>query len=335
MVTNAQFHLDLETIDAARFEDVEPFVVVNRLCGDARFECESIYELAQSQYIGGKLIIVTVASDATAAKWLTFLDDWTRVSSSMPAYSRAFLCVVGIGCPANWVPSSPLFQEKLDWCDGFVTSIDTQAYTHASLGSSISNEVERLVLTGVISSLAGTDLSIVDELVHQPTAVVFKPSPVLNRIARSRGWSGSRVARCSRDNFYTGQVESFEGLIRLTSAALAAAGRHADVQHRVWRGQVATLFPLLEECRQVLLDELKQFLRLPVTTPFGRIDDIYDLEFNHLADQLSKASNPRAVGYRAKVHALKRMRNALAHLEPVGPNDFDSSLISALLGMPG
>jgi hypothetical protein len=332
-ITSAQSHLFFETVDSENFEGVDPVVVISGLFDDASTPCKSIYELAQRPSIGGRLVIVTVKSDTTARRWLKFLDDWTRVSSGMPAHTRGFVCVISVGCSFDWSPSLPLFQEKLDWNNGFVSSIDTQAYTHASIGTSISNQVERQVLCGVISSLAGTDLTIVDELAHQPATVVFRPSPALNRIARTRAWSGSRVPLCARENLYTGQVEAVDGLFRLNSVALAAAGRHQEIQHRVWKGQVATLFPLLEECRQVLLNDLKRFLRLPVTTAFGRIDDIYDLEFSHLADQLGKASNARLVGYRAKVHALKRIRNSLAHLEPIAGTDFDSLLIAELLGI--
>jgi hypothetical protein len=98
---------------------------------------------------------------------------------------------------------------------------------------------------------------------------------------------------------------------------LAAQGDHDALDALVWRGQVATLFPAIEECRQRLLRELRGVLYAPYETGTGRVDRVVDLEIAHIADQLEDSRAPVARHYREPVQRLRRLRNQLAHLEVV------------------
>ncbi len=74
------------------------------------------------------------------------------------------------------------------------------------------------------------------------------------------------------------------------------------------------LFGFLEELRAVLIEELWPHLR-PLETDYGRSKDVRDLEIGHILYQVRGVRLPRDTY--ALLRALKDMRDALAHLEPV------------------
>ncbi len=83
----------------------------------------------------------------------------------------------------------------------------------------------------------------------------------------------------------------------------------------VWAAQVATLFPVIERERQRLLRTYRSFWRLPHSRPDGsRVNTLEELEIGDLSMQLSGRSLPDE---RRRADWLRRVRNALAHNEPV------------------
>jgi hypothetical protein len=92
-------------------------------------------------------------------------------------------------------------------------------------------------------------------------------------------------------------------------------GNRAEVKRRVWRGQVAVLYPFIEEQRVKIVPQVRGYLRLPVETTYGRVDDPEDLEVGQLLYFL-RGKNIHARLWRL-LSILTDMRHALAHLEPV------------------
>lgn len=87
-----------------------------------------------------------------------------------------------------------------------------------------------------------------------------------------------------------------------------------EIRRRIWRGQVAVLFPFLEQERIDLLKSLKQLLRTPFHTKFGEVDDIWELELAHILQQVKARVN---LDTKQRLQNLVSMRNTLAHLELV------------------
>jgi hypothetical protein len=103
------------------------------------------------------------------------------------------------------------------------------------------------------------------------------------------------------------------------SAALAALDEVAAVKLQVWRGEIAVLFPAIEEKRVALLPTLRTFLQAPIETPLGRVETVEDLEIGQIWHQV----RPSKLGAATKtiVMGLSNMRRAIAHVEPVDPVD--------------
>ena len=77
------------------------------------------------------------------------------------------------------------------------------------------------------------------------------------------------------------------------------------------------MLPFVEEQRQDILARFAGVLRVPFTTRFGEeITNIRDLEIGHIESQLA---DNLAVSSRIRqwIKQLRKIRNALSHLEPL------------------
>jgi hypothetical protein len=99
------------------------------------------------------------------------------------------------------------------------------------------------------------------------------------------------------------------------SVALAIRNDDAELRRRIWKAEVAVLYPFLEERRLHLLPRLRPYLRLPVETTYGPVEDVYDLELGQLVHFLRGRNLPRELW--RLLNVLTDMRHALAHLRPV------------------
>lgn len=107
---------------------------------------------------------------------------------------------------------------------------------------------------------------------------------------------------------------------------LLRQGRREELERRVWRAQLGALFPWLEECRQELVARHRDRLSLdPRRSRFG--EDVEDLDIGPIAFQLeSRVGRDGA----ARLHALRRIRNRLAHGVPADRTDLSMAIGSPL-----
>ncbi len=111
------------------------------------------------------------------------------------------------------------------------------------------------------------------------------------------------------------------------SAFLAQNGdENRELARRMWRAQLATLFPLIEEQRIRLIEEVQQMLTLPMETEYATLETALDLEIHQIAYQLRQHC-PRPSQYQ-RAKKLANMRNALAHLENLSFHEISGSLLS-------
>jgi hypothetical protein len=94
-------------------------------------------------------------------------------------------------------------------------------------------------------------------------------------------------------------------------------GARDELARRIWRAQLTALFPWLEERRQALIARYGDRLRLDPDR-YARTDRVEDLELAAVAFQLDERL-PRDEA--AMLHALRRIRNNLAHRDPANQAD--------------
>lgn len=93
-----------------------------------------------------------------------------------------------------------------------------------------------------------------------------------------------------------------------------------ELRRRLWRGQVAVLFGWLEELRIEFIDSLK----LPAENP---VRDLYNCEWTWLAVRMRETASHDAADL---AESCRRMRNKLAHMQPVSWDDISNVIGQAL-----
>jgi hypothetical protein len=127
-------------------------------------------------------------------------------------------------------------------------------------------------------------------------------------------------------------VEVMGGYCGLSGESIACPlrllheGRSGELDRRLWRAQLAAIFPWLEEQRQGAIDRHRRRLGIDDFLRRRGITAIEDIELGGIARQLS-GRIPRSDADR--LNALSRMRNALAHRTPVAAGDLAAALAPA------
>jgi hypothetical protein len=171
------------------------------------------------------------------------------------------------------------------------------------------NSIERHLAVSVIAGIALWDPHVTEQLVVEPLHVILDPWRILRDIAQERSWEGSL-------SWAIGNSAKFGDTELTHSAALGAES--TELSRRIWSAEVGVILPRIEELRQKFLTRYSTRFRMPYKTRFGQvIDDVRDLEIGHICDQLQTigASSEE----RFAVERLTKMRNCLAHLEPLDP----------------
>jgi hypothetical protein len=172
---------------------------------------------------------------------------------------------------------------------------------------------QKQLAVAVLSELAIWDPVVCEFGADRGLSDILEPEGWLARLGESRGWTPNDRPPGPILS-WLGYRQRFEGRDRWHSSWLALTRRHEYVAARVWNGQVAALFPLLERHRRTLLSSYGRLMKVPWTTQFGTINDLEDLELNHIADQLEAQRSLRLRETVSFVCWLRDLRNTLAHL---------------------
>lgn len=196
---------------------------------------------------------------------------------------------------------------------GVSNSLDMSLWVANLLQGRHINPLEIRLRTAVIVELAGCDLDIAQALAPLDLDALFDPWKHLVSIGKNRSWS---VKDSNALFSYSGMIHLIDGQQQINSSLLAVNGSEgtAEIRRRIWRGQIAVLFPFLEQERILLLNDLKPLLRTPFSTNFGQVNDIFELELAHILQQVRQRIDSN---FRQRLQNLVDMRNALAHLDLV------------------
>jgi len=100
--------------------------------------------------------------------------------------------------------------------------------------------------------------------------------------------------------------------------SLLRDGKGDVVTARLWRAQLTSLFPLIEEERQRFVDRYRKILRVDEQSRRLGVQSVEELELGAIEWQLSHKLNRKE---RDRLMALARVRNALAHRKPALSED--------------
>jgi hypothetical protein len=266
--------------------------------------------LALAQRLVGTIIWVQAVADPAWQTWAKFLTQYQHACQSCDLSDRSLFCLTVIGSPSPpLVPDVALSVRR--W-EGMVGRLDMALYLDQLLSSRYSVPLHYKTALAVVIELAGSDAQLAQHLVKEELSTIMNPFETLRIVAAERGWTAELMRSVA---WQEGTCDKVDGQELMHSAAAAAMGNRAEVKRRVWRGQVAVLYPFIEEQRLKIVPKVRSYLRLPLETTYGRVDDAEDLEVGQLLYFLRGKRIQQRLWRLLTV--LTEMRHALAHLEPV------------------
>lgn len=297
-------------------------------------------------------------NSSNTQSWLTLLQRWAQATQSWASLGRDRCClcfIMPLSVAMELIPLTDLYL-SVYWWWGFPSALEMRSlcriYDETSPATHLSRWREHL-----IPALAGNDLALSEHLWQRLHLSQREVVQELQQYAAQRGWTAARLQEWGAKTLLLGLKEDgFGDLIappfqlvelwkrgvlcstpeyglEIHSAALAVMGRVEVIQHRLWRGQVVLLLPLIDHIRLAVCEHL--------TRVYG---DDWPVRW-HLPDsneaEIAIRASPLAcqIGYllwllenctafrgehRARVLITQALylRNRIAHYQPVDFNQF-------------
>jgi hypothetical protein len=266
--------------------------------------------LITSPRFRGRVLWIDAVTASTWPLWKEFLEDYRHVSLSQPLLERTVFVVPVEGEMTATVPDEDVGLRHCKW-DNTVDQIDMWLFAASLLRARELPTRIRDLLVAVIAHIALWDPEVARRLACEPPARVLEPHPLLLDLASERDWRKEIPA-----DWNLGTAGNFNGIFREHSCRKALSG---GLERRLWRAQVAVLFPEIEEFRQEFVRKYRGQWRIPFSTPFGTITDEFDLEIGHLKHQVVKLGVSVEWEESRRLNAMVKARHCLAHLEHVDP----------------
>ena len=266
--------------------------------------------LTLAQRLVGTIVWVEDAAEHAWDTWTAFLDQYQHACQSCDLLDRSLFCLSAVGNPTP-PPRADAALAVWRW-QGRVDRLDMNLYIDRVLSSRFPHPLHHQVALSVVTELAGADAQLCQHLATQDLATIMAPFQCLKDFAVARGWT---TASCEQPNWAEGTIDRVNGASMVHSAAIAARGDRVELRRRVWRGQVSVLYPFIEQQRINIIPLIRGYLRLPVETTYGKVDDAEDLEVGQLLYFLRGNRIPPRLW--KLLSLLTEMRHALAHLQTV------------------
>lgn len=286
-------------------------------------------------------------------RWLGGLDRWALMSKEA-ADSEKTLPPVVVVAPVAWAAGGlPRNQTHLVtrglW--GRPTALDVQMLCRLTQDERAMSVAQRW-REHVLPSLVGDDLGLIPALWDEVLNGMGSLLSALNRYAEDMEWDETVLVQAQEQVAMQAAASAADGGqlapsrlatlwaegmlastpeygVEMHAAASVLAGNEEAVRHRVWRGQVALLLPFLDALRVTVcealtlrhgsdwplhlsppkvLEEELALRESPLACEYGRLDYLLRNDFT-LRTQRER--------YLGLVAEARRMRNMLAHYQPV------------------
>lgn len=272
--------------------------------------------LASEEGLIGHVIWVEGATSNTWPAWRDFLASYEQACRNTEGHRRCLFVVLLTGDLAGQAPAEEVTLAHCPW-RGVVSDLDALLYAGLLLRERSPEErapppKQVHLLTATIARVALWDPWLARALAEKPPLEILAPVPFLREFAGERGWTSATAP-----TWEDGCQDCVDGQPLVHSAVLATQGAHDQIEVRLWSAQASILLPLVEEQRRAVLARIGSRIPLPQQFEDGRIERLDDLEIGHLARLTDRLSfGPR---WNGRIRRLKRVRNHLAHLEPLDP----------------
>jgi len=313
-----------ETLQPTKIDEGTPAQILCRPLNLPPGTIHNARTLCATPAFDGRIIWLEVYNEAAWPMWQEFLDEYQDACQQRDRAGCTVFCIVFRGrLTLNPPPAREFLTHH--WWQGCVGALDmtifaAELFRHHFLTRHPKLRLQRRTAISVAASLAQYDPLLAERLAREPFEKLLDLSAVttlLKTFGQSRRWQAGQV-----QEWHAGQQDEVEGVICPHSAALALNNQTAEIEGRIWSGQVGVLFPFIEEQRQMVLKDARDFQwATGQVSNKEEIVDPEDLEINHIAFQLENASysfrqeNTKLI---KRAQHLRDVRNRLAHRKPAG-----------------
>ena len=277
-------------------------------------------ELVRQEPFQGLVIWLSGLNADSWAKWHEFLLGYQHAMRDMPENERTVFVAPLTGRDALLASDDEVGIVEHVWGQSHDRH-DAIFLAKVLLEKRKLSTLHRRVSIAMLAELALWDEELAERLAMDGLHVLTAPTPILDEIRRERGWSDTQFAELDdRMLWATGRAAIVDGQAVHHLAAIPSDLRDREVSRRVWRAQVATCMPIIEEIRYAAIATYRRFLA--PTMPHGRDrrEALLDMEIGDIARQL-KVCGDVPVEHRRLFDRLHRARNRLAHLQVVDWGD--------------
>lgn len=275
-------------------------------------------DLLDRKAFSGKVYWCEPTDEDAVLRWITFLDSYALARRANPEADGPNFIVALCGELSYPPPSRKIgFIEVIDVVDA-VSQTDLLMLAYHQIGTTaIGGPLVAQVHAQVAASLAVWDVKLLHRLLDLSLDQLFDPLSSLHAYALELGWSASTPI-----NRQSGTLKSIAKKNEQHSAILALNDPNKIIESRVWAGQAAVLLPVIERRRIELIDRYRPTLSgaLPFKSDFDMVNHVFDLEIGHVCHLLNKLHGSKTSAAMRALR-LKKLRNKLAHLEPLLPNE--------------
>lgn len=287
-----------------------------------------IHGLIESGCLAYQICFVDLHSSVATGAWLEVIAAYAGIAAIHEAIERPvfLLSIPYATCLVDSFGYSSSVLRILDW-PSIVSETDASVFSQHLVVDSSGGFINRSLKANVITTVAGTDFELAEFLGDYN----LESFDDLARIIVN--YRGDRLSSHSYLDGDEGKSLPFSGYRR----ADGGIGRHilrfavgasleAELDNRIWQGQVQVLFPFIEAKRRHAIETHVDLLTVPHTRPDGvSVSQVSDFEFGDLIFQLRSKLALRSIRESDRLHFLRQIRNSLAHFRPVSFRELTSN----------
>lgn len=264
-----------------------------------------------------QIVVVAGLRPHQSTAWLSFVDEYANASRNVDRFERAQFLLLTSGVAAAQLPVRIPALTVLIW-DSHVGEADVISYVLQALRDERRRiDAHAKLIARIVTRLALWDFDLVDRLLELDWRLLFEPKTALREADDGReAWA------TLGDNWESGGVAEFDGERSLHALVLFRDGDPTEeLSMRVWAAQAAELLPVLELRRRRLAERMKASRGLPSSLQLNGepVRDLNDVEISGLHQLARVHQLPPDIVRTAEKY--RRMRNKLAHLEPLSADE--------------
>ena len=237
-------------------------------------------QLALEDCFKYRLLILEFGTGSGPAPWLEMVSAYSSSCHHLNEEIRSqtrFLCVLNGFSEADLPkPDTRLAIHSLQ---GHVTESDLGIHAMRQLAGP--HTLEQKLKIEIATALSIWDIDLCNELLRLELPQLLHPNAFLEEYAQIRSWSD--VEPDSSNLFGKGIACFLRGRKHVHSAWAALHADHKLINSRLWKAQVRSIFPSLDDFRRRLIDKYRDRWAVPYKTEDDReIKEKDDLELGHL-----------------------------------------------------